>query len=100
MNLIALNQTSANAGLGLQTLSGFNGSADVLSLTGFFSSTQLADIAGGNLAGYVQMSGSNLQVDMDGSGSAYAWTTIASLSGPSNFSTLSALLASRNLIIG
>ncbi|MFZ5673638.1 MAG: beta strand repeat-containing protein, partial [Pseudomonadota bacterium] len=51
---------------------------DVVDLTDLFT----VDTAGGqNLSNYVQMTGNNLEVDVDGAANGQVWTTIATLTG-------------------
>jgi hypothetical protein len=99
-NFTALNQSSNAGGLGIQRITDVDWSNDTLNLTGFFDGAALDDIAiNGNLANYLSMSGTNLQIDLDGTAGAYSMTTLANLTGQTNFSSLAALY-NNHLVIG
>jgi hypothetical protein len=78
----------SNGGNGLDTISsgnfGTNKNAilesgeDVLDLKALFFS---ATITTSNLSSYLQMSGSTLQIDRDGTGSTYGMTSLVTLTG-------------------
>jgi Ca2+-binding RTX toxin-like protein len=81
-----INASNGNGGNGLDTISGFfsdknntlAASEDILDLKALFSGQTITTA---NLASYVQMTGSTLQVDRDGVGSTYAMTDLVTLTG-------------------
>jgi RTX calcium-binding nonapeptide repeat (4 copies) len=81
VTLQALSQASAGGGLGVQTIESFEWSNDKLILQGFWSSSVVNSMTSSNLSQYVQLSGNELKVDMDGNGSAYGMQTVAILYG-------------------
>jgi hypothetical protein len=98
--LVARDLTSNGGGLGNTRINGHDWATDSLSLKGFWGADQInAD----TLASFVRIAVTsgvvNLQVDLDGSGTTYAMTTIADLTGHANFSSLAALYDNGTLII-
>jgi hypothetical protein len=97
ITMAALNAASNGGGLGATRISGHDWSVDTLSLQGFWTTGQ---IDATNLALFVKITKTNdLQLDMDGAGAKYTWTTIANMSLQTNFTDVATLYANASLII-
>ncbi len=93
----SINTTLADGGLGHDTVTNFNMLSDVLRI-GMFGTA----VTAANLSQYLQMNGSTLQVDVDGtSSSTFGWTDLITFSGgtaPANATDLDTMFAGGKLV--